>query len=63
MYFQSTFCSDVMSDDGSTDVDENEYCGSDDAVSYMEVCEDGDDMYILTSGAPSYYTKGPWCKF
>ena len=52
-----------MNDDGTTDVDANEYCGSDDAVGYMEVCEDGDDMYILTSGAPYYETKGPWCKF
>ena len=51
--FQSTFCSDVMSDDGTTAVDANEYCG-DDAEGYMEVCEDDDYYYILTSGAPNH---------
>ena len=51
--FQSTFCSDVMSDDGKTAVSANTYCG-DDAEGYMEVCEDGDDLYILSSGAPNH---------
>jgi len=48
----STFCSDVMSDP-SDSVSANSYCG-DDAEGYMEVCEDGDDMYILSSGAPNH---------
>ena len=51
--FQSTFCSDVMSDDGKTAVSANTYCG-DDAEGYMEVCEDGDYNYILISGAPDH---------
>ena len=51
--FQSTFCSDVISDDGSTAVSANTYCG-DDAEGYMEVCEDGDYYYILISGAPDH---------
>merc|ERR1719242_371911 len=49
----STFCSDVMSDDGSTAVSANTYCG-DDAEGYMEVCSDGDYNYILVSGAPDH---------
>merc|ERR1712062_831238 len=49
----STFCSDVMSDDGSTVVSANTYCG-DDAEGYMEVCSDGDYNYILVSGAPDH---------
>ena len=52
-FFQSTFCSDVMSDDGSTAVSANTYCG-DDAEGYMEVCSDGDYNYILVSGAPDH---------
>ena len=31
----------------------NDYCG-DGAVGYMEVCDNGDKMYILTSGAPDH---------
>ena len=42
-----------MSDDGSTAVSANTYCG-DDAEGYMEVCEDGDYNYILISGAPDH---------
>ena len=34
-------------------VETNDYCG-DDAVGYMEVCENGDYIYILTSGAPDH---------
>ena len=31
----------------------NDYC-KDSAVGYMEVCEDGDYNYILSSGAPDH---------
>merc|ERR1719350_809409 len=59
----STFCSDVMSDDGTTAVSADEdYCGYGSAEKYMEVCEDGDDYYILTSGVPDYYSGGTWCE-
>ena len=63
-FFQSTFCSDVMSDDGTTSVSaDTDYCGYGTAEKYMEVCEDGDDYYILTSGVPDYFSGGTWCKF
>ena len=39
--------------DPSDSVSANSYCG-DDAEGYMEVCEDGDDLYILSSGAPNH---------
>jgi len=59
----STFCSDVMSDDGTTAVSaDTDYCGYGTATKYMEVCEDGDDYYILTSGVPDYYSGGTWCE-
>ena len=29
------------------------HCG-DNAVGYMEVCDDGDDFYVLSSGAPNH---------
>ena len=44
-----------MSDDGTTAVSaDTDYCGYGTAEGYMEVCEDGDDLYILSSGAPNH---------
>ena len=34
-------------------VSANDYCG-DDAEGYMEVCEVGDYLYVLSSGAPNH---------
>ena len=62
--FQSTFCTDVEDDDGTTAVSaDTSYCGYGNATKYMEVCESGDYYYILTSGVPDYYSGGTWCKF
>jgi len=59
----STFCLDVMGDDGTTSAEaDTDYCGYGTAEKYMEVCEDGDDMYILTSGVPDYFSGGTWCE-
>ena len=53
-----------MSDDETTAVSaDTDYCGYGTAEKYMEVCEDGDDYYILTSGVPDYFSGGTWCKF
>jgi len=59
----STYCLDVMGDDGTTAVEADEdYCGYGNATKYTEVCEDGDYTYILTSGAPDYFSGGTWCE-
>ena len=51
-------------DDGTTAVAaDTDYCGYGSAEKYMEVCEDGDTTYILTSGVPDYYSGGTWCKY
>ena len=51
-------------DDGTTAVAaDTDYCGYGSAEKYMEVCEDGDTTYILTSGVPDYFSGGTWCKF